>query len=459
MKKRIISALLIAALIITIAPVLSFSASASQQDDMVSAALAHVGKNYSFLPNCTFDWCAYFTTYVADEIGICGTADNPTGSIFPPAASDTHKKLGWIATSVTRQIGWFTSNGHGTLYYFTLAANMSTNSSTVKADRKTFTPLPGDLIYLNTTKNRNCYSHVAIVYDYDPGNGRVYYVGGNQGNRNWAYSKVSCREISMDSENLLAFLRPNYHTEYSYPPCKMADNCPSAAFVDVNTARWYHDSLDFAVEQGLIRGTDSTHFSPYRTMTRGMMITVLYRLAGSPDASNLKNPFKDINDKTWCADAVKWAYANKVAEGYENGRFGSELEISRAQAAKMLYGYAKLNGLDCSKYRSFDGFEDAKDVGAWAADSMHWALGTGIIKGNSATTINPDGRATRCQLAAIFARYMQYYGLNTHEEAPEETEAPQPTPVLAPIPEPSEAPVSAETEAIVNSAELPVEPK
>ncbi|MDO4816659.1 MAG: S-layer homology domain-containing protein [Bacillota bacterium] len=408
MKRKLISLFLVLILMLTLIPV--GYAEASQQEAMVEKAMSYEGDKCDAFPDVAFDWCVYYVTYVANELGLSGTAQNPTGGIFPPIAKSTWGSCNWAATGVTYQINWFTQNDHGKLYYFSLNRYINTNSNTLAADRYEYIPQPGDLIYFNTPEHGS-YCHVALVTEFDPGNGNVFYIGGNQDDMDWRKSHVSCRTANIYTDKVCAFLRPNYTTKYTFPLCSSLQECLSADFTDVTTLRWYHEDLDYVMSRGLFYGTSETTFSPYDTMTRGMMVTVLYRLEGSPDVSEIENPFTDVNDDTWCLDAVKWAYSTGVSEGFTDGSFGTSIEITRAQAAKMLYGYACFKELDTSAYAEFDGFADVDRLGQWAYDSMHWALGSGIINGTSASTITPNGNATRCQLAAIFARYMRYYEL------------------------------------------------
>ena len=458
MKRKIISLMLAVIMILAVMPV-SYAAT-QQQDSMVERAMSYEGCTAVSFPDVSFDWCAYFVTYVANDLGLAGTANAPESNIFPPIEKDTWGKCNWAATSVSHQINWFTKLGHGKLYYFELSSSINSNNNTVNASRDTFVPQPGDLIYFRTAEHGS-YCHVALVTGYDPGDGRVFYIGGNQDGMKWNNSHVSCRvaniydTIATADTSICAFLRPNYATAYEYPTCVMSVICPAAGFKDVNTSMWYHDDLDFAMNNGLFNGTTDTTFSPYATMTRGMMITVLYRLDGSPDVAELENHFKDIDSSTWCFDAARWAYETGVSEGYLDETLRIDNEITRAQAAKMLFSFARYKELDTSAYKSFADFNDANDVGNWATESMHWALGSGMIKGTTDTTITPDGNATRCQLAVIFARFMRYYDLAaggegqpestdtpTSTETPESTDTPESSDLPEPIvtPEPTEAP-------------------
>lgn len=436
MKKRLLCLILAVVMCFTLLPVLGSEAHAveSQQRQLAEAALAHVGDTANDFPNVKFDWCVYFTTCCANEIGIAGTASSPRSKIFPPVTD--WKENDWAATGVTYQANWFTKYSHGKLYYFKDSKFIDKNINAFKTNATYFEPIPGDLIYIDHPQNNSIYDHVAIVYDYDEANRVVYYVGGNQGNNDWKYSSVSCREINLGSSEIAGFLRPNYTTSYINPAnstvgisnCTYGAGCPSRSFTDVTEASWFHNSLDYCVDHNLFKGTSNTLFSPNATMTRGMMITVLYRLDGCPDITGLANPFSDVSNGTWCVDAIKWAYAAGVTEGYANNTFGTDIKITRAQAAKMLYCFALYKGLDCSKIGDYSGYSDANQVGEWAAPAMKWSIGNGIILGVSASRLNPNGNATRAQLATILARYAQYYDIfSAAEEEPVPSATPEPT--------------------------------
>lgn len=455
MKKKLVSLFLVLLMCLSLIPVLGTEASAegSQQQAMIDAAKLHIGNTAENFPAVKFDWCVYFINYCANEVGLASPESSPKSKLFPPITN--WKDNDWAATGVTYQANWFTKYGHGKLYYFKDSSLIEKNKNTIKTGPESFTPIPGDLIYIHHPQSNSVYNHVALVYDYDEVNRIIYYIGGNQGSYDWRYSDVSCREISLDPvkpsankkdteekdpDEIAGFLRPNYTTKYERPQgqlgmgpatgtvCTYSKNCPSAAFKDVMPNVWYHQSLDYCVVNNLFKGTSDTTFSPNATMTRGMMITVLYRLDGSPDVSKLDNPFKDVNDKTWCIDAIKWAYDTGVTEGYADKTFGTDIKITRAQAAKMLYCFALYKNLDCSKTKDYKNFADAKDVGSWADPAIKWALGNGIIQGVTETKLNPNGSATRAQLAAILARYAQNFDIFNIEEKPEITPMPSATP-------------------------------
>lgn len=177
-------------------------------------------------------------------------------------------------------------------------------------------------------------------------------------------------------------------------------------FTDVASGSWYYDSVAYVYEQGLMGGTDEGRFSPDLTTSRAMIVTILYRLEGSPAVSGGAS-FADVTAGQWYSDGVAWASANGIVTGYSNGSFGPDDTITREQMAAILYRYARYKGYDLSAQAALDGYADAAQVSAYAADAMKWAVGSGLITGTSGTTLSPAGSATRAQAAVILARFCQ----------------------------------------------------
>ena len=169
---------------------------------------------------------------------------------------------------------------------------------------------------------------------------------------------------------------------------------------------WYYDSVAYVYEQGLMGGTGEGRFSPDLTTSRAMIVTILYRLEGSPAVSGGAS-FADVTAGQWYSDGVAWASANGIVTGYSNGSFGPDDTITREQMAAILYRYARYKGYDLSAQAALDGYADAAQVSAYAADAMKWAVGSGLITGTSGTTLSPAGSATRAQAAVILARFCQ----------------------------------------------------
>ena len=192
--------------------------------------------------------------------------------------------------------------------------------------------------------------------------------------------------------------------------CDGIANCPGAVFTDMPApANWAHDGIDYAVMHGLFAGTSETTFSPEQPMTRAMLVTVLYRLAGSP-AVTQENPFADVPRTHYYYDPVRWAAAEGIVNGTSQTAFSPNDNITRQQMAAILYRYAAKIGCDMSKTLPLDGFPDHEIVSAYAVQPLGWAVANGIISGDKTETqilISPTGNATRAQVATILTRFMR----------------------------------------------------
>lgn len=184
---------------------------------------------------------------------------------------------------------------------------------------------------------------------------------------------------------------------------EIVDN--SKDFVDVAEDSWYGDAVAFTSSHELFNGTSATEFSPDAGMTRGMLAAVLSNLERG-DGSGLGATFDDIADDAWYAEAVVWAAENGIVNGLGNGMFGPEELITREQMAAMLYNYADMLGVDTSARANLNAYSDADSVSSWANEVMSWANATGIITGTTTTTLDPQGIATRAQVAAMLERFV-----------------------------------------------------
>lgn len=179
-------------------------------------------------------------------------------------------------------------------------------------------------------------------------------------------------------------------------------------FDDVAEKDWFYDAVYYTVSEGLFSGTSKTSstFSPNSNMTRSMLVTVLYRLDGEPEISS--DPvFYDISAGTWYTDAVAWAVGNGVVNGYEDGSFRPESDITREQIAVMIYNYAVRKGYDVTEAVDLSAYEDAQEVSLWARSAMAWANAAGLITGRSQTALAPSGAATRAEVAMILMRFCE----------------------------------------------------
>lgn len=176
-------------------------------------------------------------------------------------------------------------------------------------------------------------------------------------------------------------------------------------FSDANRGDWYYTAVQFVYANRMMSGTAGDSFSPNTPTTRGMIVTILHRLEGSPAGGG--KIFPDVNQSLYYAAPIAWASAQGLVNGYDNGSFGPEDAITRQQLAAILYRYAESKGYDTSARGSLDGFRDAATVNAYAVEPIRWAVGTGLISGMDDGTISPTGRATRAQVATILMRFCE----------------------------------------------------
>ena len=175
-------------------------------------------------------------------------------------------------------------------------------------------------------------------------------------------------------------------------------------FVDVDKSEWYYTAVQYAYENGLFSGTSATTFAPEDTLSRSMVVSVLYRLSGSPSVTDSRS-FSDVSSGLWYTDAVNWAAGTSVIDGVGDNRFAPESDITREQLATILYRYAKNMHLTDANDAELSRFKDADTVSDWAAEAMVWAVANGLISGTSNTTLSPKDTATRAQFAQIMYQF------------------------------------------------------
>lgn len=174
-------------------------------------------------------------------------------------------------------------------------------------------------------------------------------------------------------------------------------------FTDVNTTDWCYDAVQYVYEKGMMNGTSTTTFSPDSTTTRGMIVTILHRMEGTPAADG--TTFTDVPADQWYSNAVSWASANGIVGGYGNGKFGPGDPITREQMAAILNRYSTHKGYDVGTTGGIADFSDASQVSSYAVEPMGWAIGNGLISGVGNNTLAPKGNATRAQAATILMRF------------------------------------------------------
>lgn len=190
-------------------------------------------------------------------------------------------------------------------------------------------------------------------------------------------------------------------------PCDGGKDCPSAPFTDVDTAKWYHLSVDYVLTHKMMNGVSSRAFAPNANLTRGMLVQILYNLEGKPKGTAAN--FSDVQADAWYAEAVGWAASNKVVTGYADGTFRPNAAVTREQAAAILYRYAQSKGIDVSVGENTNilSYVDVQQASEYAILALQWAVGAGVLNGKNGGRLAPTGTATRAEIAAIMQRWCE----------------------------------------------------
>ena len=211
------------------------------------------------------------------------------------------------------------------------------------------------------------------------------------------------REVSLrrDGLNRYVFSMPEQDVEVS------ASFVPGGglSFLDVVPGDWCYDAVRYVFEAGLMNGTSANAFSPGTATTRGQIVAILYRLEGSPAAG--ASQFQDVEPGAYYAEAVSWASANGIVNGYSDGTFRPGNRITREQMAAFLYRYARGKGRDVSDRAELRAFADAGEIASYAVEPVQWATAAGMLNGVTADRLDPGGNATRGQVAVILTRFVQ----------------------------------------------------
>ena len=179
-------------------------------------------------------------------------------------------------------------------------------------------------------------------------------------------------------------------------------------FTDVPEDAWYHEGVEHVYANYIMNGTSSSSFSPSIPVSRGMIMQILYNLAGQPDVEG-SSGFTDVSGGYWGSDAIAWAVENGVAEGFGDGTFRPDDSLTREQMAVVLHNFAYRMGWDISASGDLSGFTDIPEGEYWARDALAWAYGEGLITGTSESTMEPNAQTSRAQIAVIMMRFCERY--------------------------------------------------
>ena len=179
-------------------------------------------------------------------------------------------------------------------------------------------------------------------------------------------------------------------------------------FVDVQENDWYYEAVKYVNEDNLFKGATEIKFDPNAPMTRGMMVTVLWRIEKEPVVNYLMQ-YKDVNTAEYYAEAIRWATSEKVVTGYSNAEFKPDEMLSRQEMVTMLYRYAMYKEIDVALVDETDltKFLDSNAIADYALEAMRWSVDKGIIKGMSDISISPTTLTARCEVAAVIMRFLR----------------------------------------------------
>lgn len=241
--------------------------------------------------------------------------------------------------------------------------------------------------------------------------------------RAWFLKEDGTREpvsARYDKENAQLILHHFSHyvieeldSSAAYTVCAKDDSCPLGAFGDLTAAAWYHDGVHYCLENGLMRGASGGKFLPDGSTTRAQLVTILWRLEGSPKTTGAVR-FGDVAGGTWYTEAVRWAAGCGVVKGYDNGCFGPNDAVTREQMAAILYRYAQHKGYDVSAGEDTNilSFDDAFAVSEYAIPAMQWACGSGMVRGiaqKGGMLLAPRDTTTRAQAATLIMRFQSAF--------------------------------------------------
>lgn len=197
-------------------------------------------------------------------------------------------------------------------------------------------------------------------------------------------------------------------TRPSPSPSPEPEPAPAALpFTDVKENDWFYSEVKYVCGKGMMNGTSATTFAPNATTSRAMIVTVLYRLAGSPPAQT--PAFADVPTGQYYTYPVGWAAQQSIVTGYETGLFQPDGLLTREQLATILYRYSRAMGYNTAARGDLTGFSDCAAISPYAIEPMSWAVGTGLLSGMGNGTVAPGGQATRAQMAAILARFCKAF--------------------------------------------------
>ncbi len=217
-------------------------------------------------------------------------------------------------------------------------------------------------------------------------------------------SDGSAVKLTDEGDNVFSFTMPGDDVTIttSFKLSESVDFAPAQSFRDVAATDWYASAVAFVAERGMMAGNNGL-FSPNDNLTRSMMAQILYNVEGASGSGT--RTFPDVKSSDWFAGAVSWAASQGLMDGYGAGNFGPNDSITREQLASILYRYASVKGYGTSANAELGSFVDGASTSSWAAESVRWAVGSGLLTGKSGGRLDPTGTATRAEVAQILMNF------------------------------------------------------
>ena len=185
------------------------------------------------------------------------------------------------------------------------------------------------------------------------------------------------------------------------------DSFPLKQFKDIDHSAWYHDGINFCLEKNLMKGVSESEFTPEVDTNRSMIVTILWRLNGSPEIQD--SSFSDVESGKWYSNAISWAAKNSIVKGYDDGKFGINDNITREQFATVMYRYSVFKNYNVEKISDLNQYTDKDKIHDWAFNAMGWANAEGLITGRTESTLEPNDNITRAEIATVLMRFYKNF--------------------------------------------------